>query len=148
MKQDDTRISAWLQILERKVVMEGNNLLKNTDITVMQLRVLKYLQNHPDESQIADLSEFFDVTHTSMVHVVNSLEDKGYVRREPIRRSRGKKLILTESGEKLANENEERIVQLENEMTEGLTGEEKDELLRLLKKINENLSHHAEKGDK
>lgn len=148
MKQDESRISAWLQILERKVVTEGNSLLKDTDITVMQLRVLKYLQNHPEESQIADLSEFFDVTHTSMVHVVNSLEDKGYVRREPIRRSRGKKIILTDNGEKLADENEGRIEELEEEMTEGFTDKDKKELLKMLKKINDNLSHHSDdKGD-
>lgn len=140
MKQDEKRISAWLQLLERKVVMEGNNLLKDTDITVMQLRVLKYLQRHPEESQIADLSEFFDVSHVSMIHVVNALEDKGYVRREPIRRSRGKKIILTDEGKKLADDNEGRIDQLEEAMTDGFTEEEKEELLRMLKKINDNLA--------
>lgn len=141
--KDDKRISAWLQMLERKVVMEGNSLLKNTDLTVMQLRVLKYLQAHPEESQIADLSEFFDVTHTSMVHVVNSLEDKGYVRREPIRRSRGKNIVLTETGRKLADENEDRIQLLEDEMTEGFSQTEKEELLGMLKRINDNLAKHA-----
>lgn len=148
MKQDETRISAWLQVLERKVNTEGNNLLRNTDITVMQLRVLKYLQSHPEESQIADLSEFFDVTHTSMVHVVNSLEDKGYVSRQPIRRSRGKNIVLSETGRKLAEENEGRIQQLEDEMTEGFTETEKEELVKMLKKINDNLARHADKkGD-
>lgn len=141
--KDEKRISAWLQMLERKVVMEGNSLLKNTDITVMQLRVLKYLQSHPEESMIADLSEFFDVTHTSMVHVVNSLEEKGYVHREPIRRSRGKNIVLTETGRKLADENEDRIQLLEDEMTEGFSETEKEELLGMLKRINDNLTKHS-----
>lgn len=137
--QDNDRIGAWLAITENKIERYGNRLLKDTDITVMQLRVLKYLQSHPDEAQIADLSEFFDVSHTSMVHVVNVLEDKGYVVRKPIRRSRGKKLILTDAGRKLAEENEDRIDLLEKTIMKDISKTDKEELLKLLMKVNENL---------
>lgn len=137
--QDNNRIGAWLAVLENKIERYGNRLLKETDITVVQLRVLKYLQSHPDEAQIADLSEFFDVSHASMVHVVNSLEDKGYVIREPIRRSRGKKILLTEAGKKLAAENEDRIDLLEKTIVNNISEEEKKKFLNVLKKINDNL---------
>lgn len=137
--KDNDRIGAWLAITENKIERYGNRLLKDTDITVMQLRVLKYLQSHPDEAQIADLSEFFDVSHTSMVHVVNVLEDKGYIVREPIRRSRGKKLILTDTGKKLAEENEDRIDLLEKTIMKDISKTDKEELLKLLMKVNENL---------
>lgn len=142
MVQDTDRVSAWLQVLERKVVRDGNALLADTDITVMQFRVLKYLTTHPEESQIADISEFFDVSHPSMVHVVNSLEQKGYVYREPIRRSRGKKIILTESGQMLASENEGRIDRIEDAMMDGFSDEERLQLLAMLKRINANLEQH------
>lgn len=142
MIRDEKRISAWLQVIERKTNRAGNDLLKDTDITVMQLRVLKYLKMHPEHSQIADISEFFDVTHTSMVHVVNSLEKKEYVRRQPIRRSRGKKIILTDEGKKLADENEDRIDHLEEAMMDGFSESDKTVLVNMLKKIDSNLDHH------
>ncbi len=145
MKQDDNRIGAWIQVLERKLVQDGNNLLKDIGITVVQLRVMKYLKNHPEESQIADISEFFDVTHTSMIHVVNSLEDKGYVYREPIRRSRGKKIVLTDRGRILADENEERIDHIEGILMDGFSENEKKILLEMLKKMNANLDEYFER---
>lgn len=137
--QDNNRIGAWLAILENKIERYGNNLLKETDITVTQLRVLKYLRQHPEEAQIADLSEFFDVSHTSMVHVVNSLENKGYVTREPIRRSRGKKILLTEEGRQLADENEDRIDLVERTIVKGISQKDEAYLLEMLKAINTNL---------
>lgn len=137
--EDEERVSAWLKVLERKIDQAGNGLLKGSGITVMQLRVLKYLKAHPDEAQIADLSEFFGVTHTSMVHVVNALEEKGLVYREPIRRSRGKKIILTDGGRALADENEGRIDRVEEALTEGFSDAEKDQLLAMLARIDGNL---------
>lgn len=142
MTQDDKRIGPWLRILVRKMEQDGNSLLKDTDITVMQLRVMKYLKAHPEAPQIADISEFFDVTHTSMIHVVNALEKKGYVYREPIRRSRGKKIILTDSGKKLADENEGRIDHLEEAMMDDFSASDQAALLKMLQKINNNLDKH------
>lgn len=143
--QDNNRIGAWLAILENKIERYGNRLLRETDITVMQLRVLKYLKKHPEEAQIADLSEFFDVSHTSMVHVVNSLEDKGYVTREPIRRSRGKKILLTEDGRKLAEENEDRIDLVEKTIVKGISQKDEEYLIEMLKTMNENLDAELKK---
>lgn len=142
MNQDDNRVGAWLQVVKRKIELYGNRLLSDTDITVMQLRVMKYLRTHPEESQIADISEFFDVTHTSVIHVVNALEEKGYVYREPIRRSRGKKILLTDSGKALAEENEHRIDCLEDIMLEGFSDEDRQQLVDMLKKIDQNLETH------
>lgn len=137
--KDEERISAWLQMIERKVTREGNDLLSDTGLTVMQFRVMKYLERHPDEPQIADLSDFFDVTHTSMVHVVNSLEEKGYVYREPIRRSRGKKIILTDTGMKVLKKNDRLIDCLESSMLEGFSRQEIKSLREMLKRISKNM---------
>lgn len=137
--QDSERVSAWLKAIEHKVERVGNSLLKDAGITVMQLRVLKYLAAHPEECQIADISEFFDVTHTSMIHVVKALEQKSLVYRQPIRRSRGKKILLTDAGKHLAEENEGRIDSVEEAMLDGFSGEEKRALLHALKKIDGNL---------
>lgn len=142
MYQDSNRVGAWLRVLEQKVEKSGNALLKDSGITVMQLRVLRYVRVHPEESQIADISEFFGVTHTSMVHVVNSLEEKKYVLREPIRRSRGKKIVLTENGRKLADENENRIECVEEALTDGFSEQDKAELLEMMKRMNSNLDRH------
>lgn len=143
--QDHNRIGAWLNVLERNIEHAGNSMLKDSGITVMQLRVLKYLKAHPEESQIADISEFFGVTHPSMIHVVNVLEHKGYVYREPIRRSRGKKILLTDSGRQLEDENENRIDSLEAVLTEGFSEEDRAQLLKMLKRINSNLDSHFER---
>lgn len=142
MTRDGDRVSAWLQLLQRKIERDGNALLRGSGITVMQLRVLKYLKTHPDEPQVADISEFFGVTHTSVVHVVNALEEKGLVLREPIRRSRGKRIVLTEAGRCVANQNEDRIDTLEEAMMEGFSNEERAGLIAAFKRMDTNLDAH------
>lgn len=142
MTRDADRVSAWLQVIERKVERDGNALLRDSGITVMQLRVLKYLTVHPDEPQVADISEFFDVSHASVVHVVNALEQKGLVVREPIRRSRGKRIVLTEEGQRLAEQNEGRIDTLEEAMMDGFSDGERADFIASLRRIDGNLDKH------
>lgn len=142
MTQDSDRVSAWLHAVELKVERSGNALLRDAGITVTQLRVLKYLTAHPDAAQVADLSAFFGVTHTSMVHVVNSLEEKGYVRREPAPRGRGRRVVLTQEGRRLTRENEGRIDRVEEAMTDGLTQTERAQLLNMLRRMDGNLDRH------
>ena len=135
----ESRLGAWMQLLVRKLDAGGNLLLKDMGITVMQLRVMRYIRTHPEETQIADIAEFFGVKHTSTIHVVCALEEKGYVYREPIRRSRGKKIKLTELGEKIAAQNENKIDEMEEIMFAGFDQEEKAVFFQFLSRVNDNL---------
>lgn len=137
-RDSEKRMGAWMQFLGRKIETSGNVLLRDTGITVMQLRVLRYLKTHPEQPQIADIADFFGVKHTSTIHVVRALEEKGYIYREPIHRSHGKKIKLTEQGDQLAANNEDRIDQMEEIMLRGFSEEEKTVLFQFLSRINEN----------
>lgn len=137
--EDAERLGAWISFLGRKMDTNGNILLKDMGITVMQLRVMRYIRTHPEETQIADIAEFFGVKHTSTIHVVRALEEKDCIYREPIRRSRGKKIKLTSLGETIADQNESKIDQMEEIMLAGFSEEEKKVLFRFLNRINDNL---------
>lgn len=137
--EDDGRLGACIQFLGRKLDTNGNILLKDMGITVMQLRVMRYIRTHPDETQIADIAEYFGVKHTSTIHVVCALEEKGCLYREPIRRSRGKKIKLTSLGETIADQNESKIDQMEEIMLAGFSEEEKKVFFSFLNRINDNL---------
>ena len=100
---------------------------------------MRYIRTHPEEAQIADIAEFFGVKHTSTIHVVCALEEKSYVYREPIRRSRGKKIKLTELGEKIAAQNENKIDEMEEIMFAGFDQEEKAVFFQFLSRVNDNL---------
>ncbi|MBD5101900.1 MAG: MarR family transcriptional regulator [Subdoligranulum sp.] len=135
----ERRLGAWMQLLVRKLNAGGNYLLKDKGITVMQLRILRYIRVHPEQTQITNISDFFDVRHTSTIQVIRALEEKGYIYREPIPHSHGKKIKLTQEGEMIAAQNENTIDQTEKIMFDGFSEEEKTFLFQLLGRINDNL---------
>ena len=133
------RLGAWLLMLGRKLEAGGNLMLKDTGITVVQLLMLRYIRLNPEQAQIADIARFFGVKHTSTIHVVQSMEKKGYVYREQIPHSCGKNIKLTELGEKVAAHNEDVTDQTEEIMLKGFSEEEKTLLFQFLSRINDNM---------
>ena len=134
-----SRVGAWLRLLGWKVETNGNLLLKDSGITVMQLRVLRYLRLHPEHAQNTDIAAFFGVKHTSTIHVIKALEEKGLVCREELPHGRREKIVLTEAGRILAEQNETVTDRMEAVMLKGFSDDEKAQLLTYMKRMNDNL---------
>ncbi len=87
-----------------------------------------------------DIEKKFNIRRSTATVMLQNLEQKGYIVREPVERdARLKKIVLTE---KAIRQNEEIRAQIDafhEELEAGLTAEEREIFFRILDKIKANL---------
>ncbi|MFL6415848.1 MAG: MarR family winged helix-turn-helix transcriptional regulator [Bryobacteraceae bacterium] len=109
--------------------------------------VLMLLRNGPEEGmQLHDLGEMLIVSRANITGLIDSLEERGWVRRlvdETDRRVRYAQ--ITPSGEKLLDEFAPVHFQNLCILMQGLNTEEKDALARLLEKMRQSLATYTDK---
>ena len=113
--------------------------LKNTGITVTQLGIMEFIYYSKEPVQIVDIAEHFDVKHTSVLHVLKKLEEKGFVYRESIPHGHGSLLFLTKEGQAAVKRNEDLISKTEEKMMHTLSAEERADLRRMLQEMQKNI---------
>ena len=130
-----------IAILVKKAALEAEKIqmpiLQVYDLTVAQYKFLKYLYNAPKDSvRIIDLETAFSMTHPAAIDILKVLEKKGYTTRiiNPDD-ARSKIVSLTEKA--YAEETALRDLgdEMEDAVTKRLTEKEKEQLIRLLKKL-------------
>ena len=128
-------------ILVKKAALEfdkvANPLFAEYDLTASQYRVLKYLFAQPTRTaRVVDLERQYSMTHPTALGLIEALEKKGFTTRvENPGDARGKLVALTEKTDKMQSELEALGSEIENKLTERLTTRERDQLIRLLKKL-------------
>jgi MarR family transcriptional regulator for hemolysin len=134
-------IGLYFKKINNRMVAERNLALKALGITSTQLDFLEYLYHCPEQySTLSDLSAYFDVKHTSALHVIRILEQNNLIIREPVTSgSRCRRLCLTNAALSLVQEYEASIVSKEEQLTCGLTEADKHTLRQLLSRIYQNL---------
>jgi DNA-binding MarR family transcriptional regulator len=106
-------------------------------------RLLDSLLREGPASQ-ADLGRRTRIHLSDMVAALNELEADGYLSREPDPTDRRRNVItVTEAGRKRKNELAARAAQVQEELLEPLTTEEREALAATLRKL---LRHHNEKA--
>ena len=103
--------------------------------------ILGYLAEHEDEDVYQkDIEEKFCVTRSTVSKVLKGMESKGLLRRESVSSdARLKRLVLTEEGREINNNALAERKELENRIRKGLSDEEFDTLMRLLRKVAYNM---------
>lgn len=109
-------------------------------VTGPQARLLLMLERTPEEHQ-GFYADLLDVEPITLCRMVDRLEDAGLVERRPDPGDRrARRLRLTgKSREKLARVRE-RLDEMVDEMLTGLSNEERQEFVRLLKVLHTNLA--------
>ena len=131
------RIAILIKRLSLEIDKLSNPILDPYDLTNSQFKILKYLlMSPPDSVKQVDIEHYFSMTNPTVTGLVQKLEKKGMIERKvnpqdsrskilcPTQKTLEMKELLVSLGEKL-----------EGELTEVLTDREKQELLRLLKKL-------------
>ena len=87
-----------LKKISNKLECNRNRALKELGLTATQLDLLYYLYTHQEqENTLSDITAFFGIQHTSAIHVLKILEEKGYIYKEPTKRNpRFKNICLTD----------------------------------------------------
>lgn len=119
------------------VVKSGENL----EVNPYQARMISYIAENSDKKLIQkDLAKAFHRRSASITSMLQGLEKKGYIAREiPADNERQKQIRVLPKGMLIVDEINQTIADGEKQLVQALTEEEKDELIRLLSKINQSL---------
>ena len=110
---------------------------------------MEYLAQHADaDHTLSDIAAYFDVRHTSMIHVLKLLEGKGFICRSSTSAdSRAKPVSLTDRtpdrGRQIVLDVSKSCPAFHQQMFSGISDEEQKLLARLLDQIYKNLNANA-----
>lgn len=113
-----------------------------TGMTISQLSTLSYLAMR-EESDVyqRDIETFFHLRRSTVSSLLNTMERKGLIQREPVPHdARLKKLVLTDAGLAISEQALSVMKQMNQVLIQGLTSEEVVQLSGLLGKVEATLS--------
>ncbi len=107
-----------------------------------QKHTIVYLYEHSADGDLfqRDIEEFLSIQRPTATRMLNHMEANGLIKRESVEYDgRLKKITLTPKAINLYNNIFDEINRVEEYMTRGLTDKEKDDFLRIARKIRKNL---------
>ena len=124
-----------------KLETGANNELKNSGLTLSQVRYLEYLfERHPAKIHLKELEAAFEVKQPTVVGIISRLEKKGLVCTEQSTEdSRAKTVCMTELGYQNACQAGRHREAMEQQILAPLSGQERIEFQKLLMLVNEHL---------
>ena len=138
MKKDD--IGYLIKLISDRMRAQGDADLKQYDLTFSQVRILSFLHRYGPEAPQKEIEAWLDVAHPTVVGLVSRLERNGFVECHPDLQDRRNKLVrLTPKSYEIKEQVDERKRQNELQMAAGLSPEEQQKLILLLKQVYSNL---------
>ena len=119
----------------------SRRIFNDLGLTEAQPKIL-YILNAYEGSVQKDFAKLCGIKPSTLTVQLTRMEQEGLVRKEACQVSGGKKayrLYLTEQGKALASSLEERIDKLEEQSFAGFSAEERQTLMQLLEKVEDNL---------
>ena len=112
------------------------------ELAGIQGPVLGYIHHFGSDRDVfqRDIEREFNIRRSTATVMLQNLEQKGYVIRQPVERDgRLKKILLTEKALERNALIHRRIQEFNEELEFGITEEEREQFLMILRKIEENL---------
>ncbi|OKP77584.1 MarR family transcriptional regulator [Paenibacillus helianthi] len=137
----NTPFSDLIREIGLKKKRQANERLAELGMNAQQGQMIGYIAENQENGLIQkDLAEHFNRKEASITSMLQGLERKGYIQRViPKENERQKKIYLLEKAAVLVEEFNEIFAEVEKSITENLTAEEAETLMRLLSKVNSSL---------
>jgi MarR family 2-MHQ and catechol resistance regulon transcriptional repressor len=143
---DSSRVALDLALTYDALHQIQNRYMADFGLSKSTYNILMLLRSGPQEGmQLHDLGEMLIVSRANITGLIDSLEERGWVRRvvdESDRRVRHAQ--ITSAGEKLLDDFAPVHFRNLSVLTQGLSAEEKDSLAKLLAKMRRSLTSHTE----
>ena len=124
------------QAIYQRRLME---ILKDTELTPGQPKVLDYLRDHNGATQ-KEIAAACYIEAPTITSVLNGMEAKGLIERKRLNGNRRSfHVFMTDKGQKLEQRVHEIFLKLEEETFEGISQEKRKEFLELFSKIHRNI---------
>lgn len=150
-KQKMNELKSYFKKIHNQLETGFNKKYQKYGLTSTQLDVLIYLsQKNDKEKTLSDIAAYFDVKHTSVIHVLKLLEQKGFIYKSTVQGARAKPVLLTDRGKLLGEQLISEIMQqeplLDEIMFAGLSEANRQFLEKMLHQIYTNLKSDAFKS--
>ena len=131
------RASVLARITALYVDKVATPILEPYGLSLAQYKIVGYLYNRPEGNvTTSELEDYFQMSHSTSVGLLNRLEDSGFIRREKIKSSgRSKVIFLTDHAMAIRDKVEEAGELIENTFLENLTEEEAELYIRISRKL-------------
>ncbi|ERI89713.1 transcriptional regulator, MarR family [Clostridiales bacterium oral taxon 876 str. F0540] len=137
----DNPYSDLIRSIGEKVKSLADQNINALGLNSQQGRMIGYIYEHQDSGIIQkDLAEVFQRKGASITSMLQGLEKKGYIeRRISSDNERQKNIYVLPKGIALIEDFNKAFAEVEKSITSKLTEEEKNTLMSLLIKVNQNL---------
>lgn len=145
---DNNNVGWLLKMISDTVKAEADANLKKYDLSLAQLRTIKYAMRCGGSCTQKALEKHFAVSHPTIVGIVSRLEQRGFVEVTVDSADRRNKIVsVTDKARAIDKELGEFFVRSNNAMFKGFTEEEIATLEALLGRAYENVSAVACQGE-
>ena len=137
-----TEVGVMIAIVSNQMKRRIDQSVTNQKLTGVQGRVLHYILANVDDHLVfqRDIEEEFNLRRSTATGILQLMERNGVIRRESVDYdARLKSIIPTDEGRTLQARVDKDLQEMENCITQGFSSEEKQTLIRLLRRISQNL---------
>lgn len=141
LRSDSSLISFVIGSIRNEIKNRCGRILSKYDLTIRQILVIAYIGLHPDEVVTQKtLEDHMYLSNPTVTVLIQNMMKKGLVYREKVPTDGRKyRLLLTEKAKKLDETCYSELLAEENRFYQGMSPEEKQQLLTLLNKLERNL---------
>lgn len=133
-------IVGTIKYISNRVQQVADNNLKDHNITLAQVRVLRFLNESGGSCSQKQIEEFLQVAHPTVVGLVSRMEQGGYICSSVSKSDKRNKVVtVTDKGRGMSHELCMFMAKNEQKMLQGLTPEQCDTLFELLQAVASNL---------
>lgn len=133
-------IGFLIKVISDRMKALGDNNLREHELTFSQMQVLGVVDRNGGTIAQKEIERILDVSHPTIVGLVNRLQDKGFVICETDETDRRSKIVsLSDKAMSLGRTMREKRDAAESGMLEGLNDEEIEQLDTLLRKVYRNV---------
>ena len=127
--------------IDNRIKTRIDNQLKNNDLTFSQSQLLHHLDKHGGTLNQKELQKIMNVSHPTIVGLVQRLETNGFVRTETDPSDRRNKIVYTgDEALKFKEELMKRRKKSNKKMLEGISAEELETARKVLDRMLENIN--------
>lgn len=146
MKRNEEKLKTFNSLYYQQVSIYSN-LIKKNGLTDTYYQILYVIRNDiclPYANKIVD---YTCVPKQTINSAIKKMESEGLIKLIKEEKSKNKKIVLTEKGDKYCEETIDKIINLELKMFEKISNEECDKYFKTIKKMNDELESEMKKHE-
>lgn len=139
--QVEHEVGRLLKLINDKLRVKADGDMKGQELTFAQAQIIRILSRNSGQMTQKEIEDFLQVSHPTVVGLVSRLEQKGFLISWLDSADRRNKIVmLTDKAREISDDMDETLRAREEQMLSGLSERQRAELVRLLCRVNDNLS--------